>query len=278
MKQIALSNPNDYHSYLLEHDINYDSFISLRNQLIVRKLKTESKLMESKMKRIITRINRGDSLHFISKELSFSSYKLAKLFLEYYFQKSFPIQLFLENPSMISNEILREDLLNCISKDSVCSLEHSLLSECCGREYEDILIDKLHNLCLCFETEQELRNKGRSKTPDVLFLIPMAITTPYYESGQENEFVLVNWIDSKALFADVETLEEHLTQFRAYSNRYGHGLVIYWFGFEEGVIEAVKKHDIGVTLTSSFPEKWIFPTGEEANGQPPSFSRNHVSS
>lgn len=65
---------------------------------------------------------------------------------------------------------------------------------------------------MCFETEEELRKKGKPKTPgidkrrcrvfqpdtsqtDVLFLIPMGLAIPFAEGH------VVNWIDSKGELA-----------------------------------------------------------------------------
>ena len=40
-------------------------------------------------------------------------------------------------------------------------------------------------------------------------------------------------------------------------NRYGHGLVIYWYGF----VENLRQID-NVYVVDRFPDKWEFPNGE----------------
>jgi hypothetical protein len=50
------------------------------------------------------------------------------------------------------------------------------------------------------------------------------------------EWHIVHWIDSKACFGDERTHKQQLDgQYSTYLNRYGTGLVIYWFGFLEGL-------------------------------------------
>ena len=263
MKSYALSLSYDTCELPDQCPFKYDSLISLRNQLVVRKLKVESRkvdnLMRSKFIAYATSSNPKyyKSLLQISIELSCSSYKLAKSFLEQYFpQKPVSISTFLEDPVAVIplNHQLRQDLIDCISLDPVCSLEANLIAECYGREYEELLISSLNKIHLCFETEADLRLKGKSKTPDILFLIPMAflplpntcVSTAYnYTKTQNNpnnstttttmttaaavssstsdsvlmEPHIINWIDSKAIFADEDTVKDHLSQFKAYFNR-----------------------------------------------------------
>lgn len=255
MKAFALSMSYDFQELLIDCRFSYDSLVSLRNQLLVRKLKIESRKIDILMReKLISYVVSSDpkyhkSLLQISQEMSTSSYKLAKSFLDIYFSKPIAISTFLDDPVSVIplNHELRKDLLNCISSDPVCSLESTLIAECYGREYEEILISNLNTLHLCFETEADLRAKGRSKTPDILLAIPMAVFLPsqlytpmttnnhtdHNNSTQSNELMMephaVNWIDSKAIFADEETLREHLAQFKAYSNRYAAAIPLPFF-------------------------------------------------
>jgi hypothetical protein len=47
-----------------------------------------------------------------------------------------------------------------------------------------------------FETESQLRDRGTSRTPDILLTIPLGIEVPKKE-GQGTEWRIVCWIDSK---------------------------------------------------------------------------------
>eukprot|EP00981_Chlorochromonas_danica_P013790 scaffold6852_cov215-Ochromonas_danica.AAC.27 len=185
------------------------------------------------------------------------------------------ISTFLQDPEMIVDKRIRSEILKMIALDPSSAPEVDLLKEVSGKEYEDLLVQLLKEKKMCFETEVELRSKGKPKTPDILFLLPMAVELTERERSKQSDLsssgshAVVNWMDSKAMFADQETFEEQLDQFRAYNHRYGRGLVIYWHGFVEGLEEVVEE-DL-VLLRSSFPANWLFPNGDPADGREPSF-------
>ena len=89
-----------------------------------------------------------------------------------------------------------------------------------GAQKEDELSWCLTRQGIPFDCEQDLRDKGFSRTPDFRLLAPVAIR------GH-----IVCWIDSKACFGDPGTHNTLLTdQLRTYVHRFGPGAVVYWFG------------------------------------------------
>ncbi len=72
---------------------------------------------------------------------------------------------------------------------------------------------------------------------------------------------MVNWIDSKAMFADEETFEQHFEQLRGYTNRYGRGLVTYWHGYAKSLEDSpiFKSTDEMIVLADDFPKEWLAP-------------------
>lgn len=318
--------------------VDYDSLISCYSQLFVRNLKLSiRRLNTTVISSIIARVDKGESLLSIASEYSIGTFKMAKIYIENAIDKSLTMSAIVSNPSVIVNERVRADVLKMIEIDPLSSPEVDLVKECLGKEYEELLINLLTERKMCFETEAILRSKGKPKTPDILFLIPMAIkktTNPYCNSSEdygangnnsgsnglvgnystnrntslsgnsdttsnenndllnssnlndsfssannsqieENDYQLadtvINWIDSKALFADAITFKENLEQFRAYNNRYGRGLVIYWHGFSSDVFDLLS--DDMIVVRDTFPDLWVFPTGEVADGRTPSFDK-----
>jgi hypothetical protein len=259
MKSLALKSIGTGDKITLQQcndlSLDYEAVISLYSQMLTRiwKIEGTKKLDDSIITNIINRVNHNNErLINISKEFNFGSYKLAKLYGENLYGKNF-INTFLKNQFIVLDEIIRDDILLCIETDPNCSVECNLSRECIGREYEELLIKKLTEKKMCFETEAELRSKGKPKTPDILFLIPVATYTKL-----NKEPVIINWIDSKAMFADENTLSENIDQFKGYNNRYGRGMVIYWHGFAESILDLVADDDM-VVITDTLPEHFILP-------------------
>mmetsp|Transcript_23897 Transcript_23897/g.52198 ORF Transcript_23897/g.52198 Transcript_23897/m.52198 type:complete len:288 (+) Transcript_23897:186-1049(+) len=130
------------------------------------------------------------------------------------------------------------DIELCNYTDPVFSPYVDGLRNQVGREFEAHLEEQLRKAGIAFRGEEELRAEGQAKTPDVKLDIPIAVR------GK-----IVNWIDSKASFCDQWTYKHKgLEQFQGYVNRYGPGMVIYWFGY----LSDLNNHP-DVFLTDDFP-------------------------
>ena len=259
-----------------ELGVPFDAIRSLQSHVFVRELKSELRNFNYATKQsVVRRIHNGESLLSVSKEYRLGTYKFALLYLQEVYG-NIPLASFLYNPEKIADERIRREILTMIALDPSSSPGVDLLKECIGKEYEELLVNLLKSRHMCFETEVELRSKGKPKTPDILFSIPMAVALNSFEQQSVNDssgYAIVNWIDSKAMFADCQCLDEQIDQFRAYNNRYGRGMVIYWHGFAEEIFSKAPS-DMMILFRDSFPEHWLFPTGEPADGRIPEF--DHV--
>jgi hypothetical protein len=348
--------------------VSSNSLISLFSQYYLRALNNKKEFQHpyynsfTKFKNhLVERVNyKNDSLIEIAKEMKISYYRLAKIYLEERFSFQFKIADFLINPLIVPEERIRTELLYLINQDISDSPNIAIIKESMGKEYENLLVSLLNKYHFIYETESEMRKKGKPKTPDIWFTIPMAtictkyemFIVPSYNNGMEqvededeifgnrfllegnpsqgldplmanlkefpalsdappnmfnsiasesiistqpsiedtltsplkaasnqnttaeDNYVIVNWIDSKAMFADLETFKEHYSQLHGYYLRYGRGMVIYWHGLVEEIYQS-EYYDGNIIVRDSFPEKWIFPTGEEAKeNHSPSFEVN----
>ncbi|CAD5113803.1 DgyrCDS2968 [Dimorphilus gyrociliatus] len=130
---------------------------------------------------------------------------------------------------------LFETILNCLLCTSV------------GEEYETFLKKKLRESNIAFLDENVLRKDGYDKTPDIKLEVPIGV------NGK-----VVNWIESKALFADEECHKTYLKeQLWSYWNRFGSGLVIYWFGYIDDLNFQDEK---GIQIMDEFPTEFVQPS------------------
>lgn len=215
-----------------DHDI--DALISLHGQILLRQRKSGYKVSDSKrLSTVIMSHLRGTqtdktTLLDISNELGIGGYRTAKIAIECLLERQISVSQVVGNPLLVVNDKNRQDILECIMKDPLCSVECDVLKECSGKEYEALLLQQLLARRMCFETEAELRNRGKPKTPDILLLIPMGVyhcqTDSLTPEGKQKQLQVsaphvVNWIDSKGMFADEETFEENYEQLKSYVNR-----------------------------------------------------------
>lgn len=152
----------------------------------------------------------------------------------------------LRNPeSLISeNARLASEVHLCNVLDDDYGPVSDMIKQSIGHEKEVYLKRRAKELGLVFKDEDQMRAEGFDKTPDLRLEIPVAI-----------EGVVIHWIESKASFGDESTHSVYLKdQFWSYQNRFGPGIVIYWFGFIE---ELDVNRSKGILLFDHLPENFV---------------------
>ncbi|XP_051477639.1 CDAN1-interacting nuclease 1 isoform X2 [Apus apus] len=169
----------------------------------------------------------------LANEVDFAPSLMARIVLERFLQEkeaAIPsktlINSMLRDPSQIPDGVLANQVYQPISA--------------IGHEHEVLLREMLLEKNLSFIAEDQLRAKGYDKTPDFILEVPVAV-----------EGHVIHWIESKASFGDESSHQAYLQdQFWSYWNRFGPGLVIYWYGF----IEELDCHrERGILLKDCFP-------------------------
>ncbi|KAK2891923.1 hypothetical protein Q8A73_017588 [Channa argus] len=146
----------------------------------------------------------------------------------------------LKEPSLIPDQILANNIYQCTINDCCYGPLVDCIKHAIGQEHEVLLRDKLRERNLSFLDENQLRAMGYDKTPDIILEVPVAV-----------EGHIVHWIESKASFGDDHSHRTYLNeQFWSYWNRFGPGLVIYWYGF---IGELDCQRDRGILLKDCFP-------------------------
>jgi hypothetical protein len=162
---------------------------------------------------------------------------IAKLILQKYFEDLNLIEQinnYLRDTSLIPDAELSYLVFLCTVYDNLYSPLSETMKHSLGQEYEIKLHNEVRKLNLAFRDEEQLRKYGYDKTPDVKLDVPVAI-----------DGFVINWIESKALFGDEEVHREYTrNQYLSYWNRFGPGLVIYWFGFPKSILQTDDKRFI----------------------------------
>ncbi|XP_028409732.1 uncharacterized protein C15orf41 homolog isoform X3 [Dendronephthya gigantea] len=236
--------------------VTNDALISIYSQEFQKKIKKnhhkhhQPDVVESYYKRYLELIhnNKNDSILLsMAQEIDLSPCILARIILEEYLYRKYckeshvpkdVISHMIKDPSLIPCEELSHEIQQCVLKDENCgplvdNIKHSI-----GIKYENLLEEKLAEWKIPFLGEKDMRCQGYDKTPDFKLQVPI--------DGH-----VVNWIESKASFGDESSHKTYLKdQFWSYWNRFGPGMVIYWFGF---IDELDCNRDKGIILCNSFP-------------------------
>jgi hypothetical protein len=81
------------------------------------------------------------------------------------------------------------------------------------------------------------------------------LAVPIGVTGPDEKQYIIHWIDSKAMFGDPSIhCVKNKEQLNSYVNRYGSGLVIYWFNHVDSL-----NTDEYILVMNDFPETIILP-------------------
>jgi len=127
------------------------------------------------------------------------------------------------HPETAPDDRIRREVTALLDADLIYSPHGMELQRERGRKGEARLYDWLEKHGIGYRTEKDLRGKY-AKTPDAL------LDRPIIFFGQK-----LQWIESKANFGDDVELRKNLKrQLAPYTEMFGEGAVVYWYGFVDG--------------------------------------------
>ncbi|XP_017138375.1 protein C15orf41 homolog [Drosophila miranda] len=150
----------------------------------------------------------------------------------------------LKYPHLIKDPQLAANVQQCMYSDNQEGPITDLRRRIIGEEYELKLKHLAKEAGIHFYDERDLRRMGYDKTPDIKMILP------FLHKG-----TVVNWIESKANFGDPKSHKWNINQqLQSYCNRFGPGIIIYWFGYQEET-PTLPDNNIGITVLMDFPAK-----------------------
>jgi hypothetical protein len=127
------------------------------------------------------------------------------------------------DPDSAPDPRLRAEIRELLAHDPIYSPDGMEQQRERGRKGEERLYHWLETHRIPYRTEKDLRGKYR-KTPDAL------LDEPIIFYGRK-----LGWIESKANFGDDVELRKNLRrQLGPYTEMFGEGAVVYWYGYVDG--------------------------------------------
>jgi hypothetical protein len=146
-----------------------------------------------------------------------------------------------ESPDRVGDARLRREIKEIVRNDPIYSPEGAVVQAARGRRGEERLQGWLDSLGIGYRDEEELRG-NYPKTPDIL------LDAPIVYNGTK-----LFWIESKGNFGDrMEISRNFKRQLKPYSELFGPGMVIYWFGVVEGL--EGRREDVFVGVPETLEE------------------------
>jgi hypothetical protein len=219
-----LSTREDIARVALENGLDKELILVLYTQKTVRKATKRFYKVKHRAKPLLKKWNEGRTFLSLAKELGFPPILTAYIILleNNITRKKF--WEFVKNPDNIKDLRLRSEIYEIVKSDIVYSPEGNEMQYERGKRGEDRLCEWLDRQNVKYKTEDDLKGQY-SKTPDAL------LSTPIKTNGMS-----IHWIESKASFGDeVEIRRNTKRQLKAYTEMFGSGIVVYWFGFIESV-------------------------------------------
>ncbi|XP_050353969.1 CDAN1-interacting nuclease 1 [Nymphalis io] len=224
------------------------SIISLLVQRSMKQNYRKSPVLSNKYYELYEELMKDKNKEDVIIKLADSQGISPALFVRSLLQKvcsdSAEVKKYLKDSTLIENSDLAYQVFLGIMNDNQYGPYVDIIKQSIGLEYELRLESELRTMNISFSDENLLRLHGYDKTPDFKLDVPIAV-----------DGFIVNWIESKALFGDEENHLGYMKdQLLCYWNRFGPGLVIYWFGYLETLDSTPEVNNMFI-LRTKFPEK-----------------------
>ncbi|MDD3042801.1 MAG: C15orf41 family protein [Methanosarcinaceae archaeon] len=198
---------------------------TLLNQKVVKLARNSHRNIHGREEELFFRWRKGLPILELARRSGFPSTLMASLIMKKYGFSKKTTNLLFRNPDQIQSERLRREVKKALNSDYFFSPRAHAMQVLKGDMGEEIIRKWLDKREIAYFTEAELRENGEGKTPDFVLKEPLLI------EGFE-----ISWIESKALFGDEsEHIHYMKKQFVEYSELFGEGMVVYWYGFLEGL-------------------------------------------
>ena len=217
-----LSTPEDIE--FLAENFGYDPelLLVIYTQRVTRDTTRQFYRVKNQANRLAYAWNNGESFVTIARRFNFPPILLALMILESRGTGRKQFWKYLADLNTAPNPRLRKELAEAAEEDIVYSPAGSAKQYERGRWGEGRLKKWLEDRSVQYRTEAQIRGEFE-KTPDALLKTPL--------KWEGSTFY---WIESKAIVGDPYEIKRHIKkQLVPYTQLFGDGVVVYWFGYVE---------------------------------------------
>ncbi len=220
----ALKNSEDIASISRRWGIPEEVVRAIYILRVIRRTSARFPYVSSRMKDIMDKWQSGKSIISIAEAYDYPPVLIAVMLLQAMGYSRKRAWSLINNPSSVEDARLREELRMAAESDIVYSPHASEEQHRKGAEMEYHIAKLLDSAGIAYLREGDLRGGGR-KTPDFLL-----------KGGMPLRGHALNWVEAKASFCDEEELNRvSRRQLIPYVNTYGYGVVVYRYGYVEGI-------------------------------------------
>lgn len=220
----SLRSTEDIERLAKERGLDEELLLVIYTQKTVRKATKRFYQVKKHAKKMLYQWHKGKALLKIANERRFPPILASLIILGENGISKKQFWKYVREPDTIKDARLRKELIKVAENDLVYSPQGTKTQYERGLMGEKMLQDWLDAHEIPYETEEELRGLY-PKTPDCLLTIPIEY------NGHE-----IYWIESKASFGDmIEVNKNAKKQLVPYTDLFGDGMVVYWFGFVDEI-------------------------------------------
>ncbi len=219
----ALVTYEDVHRIAHEERRDEEVLFIIHTHRVTRDATRRFYVVKRQVPRLVGQWKRGRPLLDIAREWKFPPVLMGQIMLgDLGIPRKKVWQVFL-HPETAPEPRIRTEVEQLLAADMIYSPHGMELQRERGRKGEERMHRWLEKHGIGYRTEKDLRGKY-AKTPDAL------LDEPIIFYGQK-----LTWIESKANFGDDVELRKNLKrQLGPYTELFGEGAVVYWYGYVEG--------------------------------------------
>jgi len=227
----------------LSKDYDKELLLVVYTEKNVRDVKRGYYKIKKMSKKLLNEWNQGESFTNLAHARRFSPMMMAQILLQERGHTKKDIKNLLRDYREAHEKRLKHELREASEKDIVYSDIGANIQYKRGQDGEARIRKWLQAKKWEFKEEEDLKGNTEFGGKTVDFLLDKPIEVQF--GTEPEEFRKVYWIESKGSFGDEKKMQrDYEKQLKAYNELWGPGIVVYWFGYLDGMEMWLEARDV----------------------------------